>query len=93
MDNNTYEYSCFHRWIHPIELGVTQLVNGVQVRMLEANHCPGAALILFKLSTGERILHTGDFRACRDMQAYPELANTHISTLYLDTTYCNPRYT
>ncbi|CAM6088906.1 unnamed protein product [Calypogeia fissa] len=80
------------RWIIPLQLGVSHMIQGVGVRALEANHCPGAALILFRLNTGQQILHTGDFRASKDMQRYPELLSGNISTLYLDTTYCNERY-
>ncbi|KAJ7298202.1 hypothetical protein O6H91_Y011400 [Diphasiastrum complanatum] len=79
------------RWICPLQLEVMQVIEGVEVTLLDANHCPGAALIHFRLKNGQKILHTGDFRACKAMQKYPELLGT-ISTLYLDTTYCNPRY-
>lgn len=80
------------RWIHPVPLGTTQSIDGVEVKMLDANHCPGAAIILFRLKNGQAILHTGDFRACRAMQSYPEFRECHVHTLYLDTTYCNQRY-
>lgn len=80
------------QWLRPVKLGVTLVVEGVEVQFLEANHCPGAAIILFQLPGGQRILHTGDFRACKGMQTYPELLSSRIFSLYLDTTYCNPRY-
>lgn len=60
--------------------------------MLEANHCPGAALIFFHLADGRRVLHTGDFRACKLMQSYPLLVNQRVHSVYLDTTYCNAKY-
>ena len=80
------------RWIHPLALGTSHFIDGVEVKMLDANHCPGAAIILFQLKNGQAILHTGDFRACKAMQSYPELRKGSIHTLYLDTTYCNQRY-
>lgn len=80
------------QWIRPVKLNFRFTVEGVKVQFLEANHCPGAALILFQTSCGQRILHTGDFRACKSMQDYPDLLSGRITSLYLDTTYCNPKY-
>ncbi|KAJ6837502.1 DNA cross-link repair protein SNM1 [Iris pallida] len=78
-------------YICPLELGEENVIEGVKVTLLEANHCPGAALIHFRLKDGRCYLHTGDFRASKPMQSYP-LLNQHINMLYLDTTYCNPKY-
>lgn len=80
------------RYICPLELDTEYVIEGIKVTMLEANHCPGAAMIHFRLADGQCYLHTGDFRACKLMQAYPILLNLHVNLLYLDTTYCNPRY-
>lgn len=84
--------SCVSRFIRPLELNEEHMIGGVRVTLLEANHCPGAALIHFHLSNGQRYLHTGDFRASKLMQTYPLLAKQQVDVLYLDTTYCNPRY-
>lgn len=81
------------RFINPLELDTEYVIEGIKVTMLEANHCPGAALILFHLADGRRVLHTGDFRACKLMQSYPLLVNQHIHSLHLDTTCCNAKYT
>ncbi|ONK58653.1 uncharacterized protein A4U43_C09F15290 [Asparagus officinalis] len=78
--------------ICPLELDIEHDIEGIKVTMLEANHCPGAALIHFRLRDERTYLHTGDFRACNLMQSHPLLASQHINVLYLDTTYCNPRY-
>jgi DNA cross-link repair 1A protein len=61
---------------------------------VEANHCPGSIMFLLRLpATGDVILHTGDFRACPDMESDPAFWNLgRIDRLYLDTTYCQPQY-
>ncbi|KAG1370234.1 putative DNA cross-link repair protein SNM1 [Cocos nucifera] len=79
-------------YIRPLELDTEHVIEGTKVTLLEAHHCPGAALIHFRLSNGQIHLHTGDFRACKQMQSYPLLLNHRINVLYLDTTYCNPKY-
>lgn len=79
-------------FIHTLELDVEHVIEGIKVTMLEANHCPGAALIHFNLPSGQCYLHTGDFRASKLMQTYPLLLNQRVNVLYLDTTYCNPKY-
>ncbi|KAF9091250.1 DNA break repair nuclease [Mortierella sp. AD031] len=73
------------------------VVQGVTVRLMDANHCPGSVLFVFDLHNPKRrYLHTGDFRAAPDMCIDPILRqpqNVPIDILYLDTTYSNPRYT
>lgn len=88
----TFNASEPRRYIHPLELDTEYVIQGVKVTLLEANHCPGAALLHFRLPTGLCYLHTGDFRASKLMQAHPLLANNRVNVLYLDTTYCNPKY-
>ncbi|RHZ63784.1 DNA cross-link repair protein PSO2 [Aspergillus thermomutatus] len=61
------------RWVVDLEFERKTEVpgtNGVQVTMIEANHCPGSAIFLFEKEVGsglsarvQRILHCGDFRA------------------------------
>ncbi|KAL6650684.1 hypothetical protein ACP70R_009609 [Stipagrostis hirtigluma subsp. patula] len=79
-------------YICPLELDTEYVIEGVTVTLLEANHCPGAALIHFRLSDGKTYLHTGDFRASKSMQLHPLLQRSRLHLLYLDTTYCNPKY-
>ncbi|KAM0838153.1 hypothetical protein ACQ4PT_061158 [Festuca glaucescens] len=79
-------------YICPLELDTEYVIEGVTVTLLEANHCPGAALIHYRLRDGTTYLHTGDFRASKSMQLHPLLQTGCVNLLYLDTTYCNPKY-
>ncbi|XP_004364857.2 ATP dependent DNA ligase [Capsaspora owczarzaki ATCC 30864] len=83
------------RMIRPLEFNTPVTIDNVQVTLMDANHCPGAAMMLFKVSNGLVYLHTGDFRYHPRMNDYPALiqAQNQIETLFLDTTYCNPKYT
>ncbi|XP_022355155.1 DNA cross-link repair 1A protein [Enhydra lutris kenyoni] len=79
------------QYIHPLPMDTECIVNGIKVVLLDANHCPGAVMILFHLPNGNVLLHTGDFRADPTMER-SRLAGQKIHTLYLDTTYCSPEY-
>lgn len=81
------------QYVHVLPMDMPCVVNGIKVLLLDANHCPGATMILFYLPSGAVILHTGDFRADPSMERYPALMGQQIHTLYLDTTYCSPEYT
>ncbi|KAM6183951.1 DNA cross-link repair 1A protein [Erethizon dorsatum] len=80
------------QYIHPLPMDTECVVSGVKVILLDANHCPGAAMILFYLPNGTVVLHTGDFRADPSMER-SLLAGQKVHLLYLDTTYCSPEYT
>ncbi|XP_075390385.1 DNA cross-link repair 1A protein [Tenrec ecaudatus] len=79
------------QYIHPLPMDTECVVNGVKVVLLDANHCPGAVMVLFYLPNGTVTLHTGDFRADPTMER-SLLAGLRVHTLYLDTTYCSPEY-
>ncbi|KAK5677502.1 DNA cross-link repair protein PSO2/SNM1 [Elasticomyces elasticus] len=104
------------KWVVDLDFDTTSEVpgtKGVNVTMIDANHCPGSSLYLFEKITGkktngedrvQRILHCGDFRACRAHVEHPllmpdvqdkisgKMKEQHIDVCYLDTTYLNPKY-
>ncbi|KAL5559585.1 hypothetical protein UlMin_035796 [Ulmus minor] len=65
---------------------------GIDVMCLDANHCPGAVILLFEPPNGKAVLHTGDFRFDEDGDIKSILQARAIHTLILDTTYCNSEY-
>ncbi|WOH10273.1 hypothetical protein DCAR_0729740 [Daucus carota subsp. sativus] len=73
------------------------VVDDCEVRLVDANHCPGAVQFLFKVRVSdggfERYVHTGDFRYCDDMKLDDALCEfVGADVVYLDTTYCNPKF-
>ncbi|KAK9004388.1 hypothetical protein V6N11_002190 [Hibiscus sabdariffa] len=71
----------------------------VQVMAIDAHHCPGAIMLLFRGEFG-CMLNTGDFRweingerakLGREM-LLNALKDDVVDVLYLDNTYCNPSY-
>ncbi|KAI3812205.1 hypothetical protein L1987_16912 [Smallanthus sonchifolius] len=71
----------------------------VEVMAIDANHCPGAVMYLFRGAFGIT-LYTGDFRwevtseiaQMGKNMLLKALKNDKIDTLYIDNTYCNPSY-
>ncbi|KAJ1927912.1 repair protein PSO2 SNM1 [Tieghemiomyces parasiticus] len=84
------------RYIRALPLNKMVLVDGVQVTLIEANHCPGSVLIYFCIprpgAAPYRILHTGDFRACPAQCRHACVAAAPLDAVYLDTTYLDPTY-
>ncbi|XP_047313576.1 DNA cross-link repair protein SNM1-like [Impatiens glandulifera] len=67
-------------------------IAGINVTCFDANHCPGAIIMLFEPPNNKAVLHTGDFRFCDKMETISHLQDCRIQTLVLDTTYCDPQY-
>uniref|UniRef100_A0A061RID5 Dna repair metallo-beta-lactamase domain-containing protein n=1 Tax=Tetraselmis sp. GSL018 TaxID=582737 RepID=A0A061RID5_9CHLO len=82
------------KWLVPLELQVTHSIGGKKVTLVEANHCPGAAIFVFQIGLSVYV-HTGDMRFESSLISEPfpvGLGGIRIDKLYLDTTYCDPRY-
>ena len=89
------------KYLHPININIPTVIEScgkpVTMLFLDANHCPGAVMALFRINT-RSVLHVGDFRWNNAlMMKMPEIrqfATLHyrLDELYLDTTYCDPRY-
>ena len=60
-----------HRHFHTFDIGddfeLPGVPGGWRVSVLEANHCPGAAMLLFYGLPGCTILHSGDCRLTREV--------------------------
>ncbi|XP_041059264.1 protein artemis isoform X2 [Carcharodon carcharias] len=68
----------------------------ILVTLLPAGHCPGSVMFLFE-GVGGTVLYTGDFRLAKGEAARMELLHSggrvkDIQTVYLDTTFCDPRF-
>ena len=86
-------------WIYCDE----QKNEGVSVVLMDACHCPGAVMFLFKGKMGT-VLHTGDFRFSESMFENPYLfpkekrnkdnkaISIEVDTLFLDNTFADPRF-
>ncbi|CAI0450959.1 unnamed protein product [Linum tenue] len=87
------------QFVFPLPLRETALLDGSEVTLVDANHCPGAVQFLFKVpakssTTGfEMYVHTGDFRYISSMSEDALLRGfIGCDAVFLDTTYCNPKY-
>ncbi|XP_058986526.1 uncharacterized protein LOC131806452 [Musca domestica] len=81
------------KYIHELPLNEPVEIDDIQVTALDANHCPGAIMLMFQSKKPERcILHTGDFRAYHGMEEGHVFWNNTIDTIYLDTTYLSEKY-
>ena len=89
------------KWLHPLPMQTPTIVESkgkpIVVTLLDANHCPGAVMFLFEIGQ-RRILHVGDFRWNTELMLKQGplktlyTNQTRLDELYLDTTYCDERY-
>ncbi len=49
-------------YVVELELHQVHTIRGRSIKLIEANHCPGAVMFLMKDEDNTTILHTGDFR-------------------------------
>ncbi|MED6146118.1 hypothetical protein PIB30_031601 [Stylosanthes scabra] len=87
------------RFVVSLPLRLPVEIDGAEVTLVDANHCPGAVQFLFKVPTKEegkefeRYVHTGDFRFCSSMILEPAIVDfVGCDAVFLDTTYCNPKF-
>lgn len=83
-------------FVFPLSVSESVLIDGCEVSLIDANHCPGAVQFLFKVPVNgkfERYVHTGDFRYRNDMKFEPVLSEfVGADAVFLDTTYCNKKF-
>ena len=68
----------------PIEVGPYNVAD-VEVTLVTANHCPGAAQLIFRLANGDTYLHCGDMRYAAFLQV-----GSHLFPSYKCTGCCTP---
>ncbi|KMS94561.1 hypothetical protein BVRB_020170, partial [Beta vulgaris subsp. vulgaris] len=79
--------------LRDLEFNVGEVIEDVLVTALDANHCPGSAMLLFQHRDGTTNLHCGDMRWHSKMLSIPALMPpVQIDYLHLDTTYCDKKH-
>uniref|UniRef100_A0A1J3IAR9 DNA ligase n=1 Tax=Noccaea caerulescens TaxID=107243 RepID=A0A1J3IAR9_NOCCA len=85
------------QFVFPLPMNQNVAIDGSEVALTDANHCPGAVQFLFKVKSEnggfERYVHTGDFRFSDSMRFDSSLIGfIGCDGVFLDTTYCNPKF-
>lgn len=86
-----HKFKVSPKYIYAHELNEPFYISNVRCIFFDANHCPGAVIILFELPNFMRYLHTGDFRACPEMEQIYDLKCAPIDCCFLDTTFCDAK--
>lgn len=84
-----FKFKVAPKYIYAKELNEPFYIDNVRCTFYDANHCPGAVVILFELPNFMRYLHTGDFRACPAMEQIYDLKCAPVDCCFLDTTFCD----
>jgi Cft2 family RNA processing exonuclease len=81
-------FSNLKPYVVPLELYTDYQIKGRTVTLLEANHCPGAVMFLFKSNSGI-VLHTGDFRFKKAMlpQILKHTEGQAVDFIHMDNTF------
>ncbi|KAJ3219731.1 DNA cross-link repair 1A protein, partial [Clydaea vesicula] len=77
-------------FITRVPMNQVTMIEDCLVTFIDANHCPGAVLILFETKNKKKYLHCGDFRVSQKQMKF--LKSIHFDKIYLDTTYFNADY-
>ncbi|XP_048865718.1 protein artemis-like isoform X2 [Brienomyrus brachyistius] len=84
----------------PTQISLVDEISGekedVMVTLLPAGHCPGSVMFLVEGDRGT-VLYTGDFRLAVGEVSRMEFLHSgsrvkDVRTVYLDTTFCDPKY-
>lgn len=90
--------------IYSLELDVPHWIvlnpstgQGINVTLIDANHCIGSVMFLFQSVETGNILFTGDFRFVPEMLQHPALRDSsgkviEIDQLFLDNTFARPEF-
>ncbi|KAK9116185.1 hypothetical protein Sjap_015132 [Stephania japonica] len=86
-----------HWFVVGLALREKVCIDGCEVALVDANHCPGAVQFLFWVPVAggmdERYVHTGDFRYNCGMKLDSLIGEcVGADAVFLDTTYCNPKF-
>ncbi len=77
--------------LRPVREGETVEEDGLAITALPANHCPGSVMYHLRSGDGGTALYTGDFRLDDEVRSGLDGLGP-VDTLYLDSTYADPRY-
>ena len=80
--------------LRAVDVGRSIVVDGVRCTFIDANHCPGAVMIVFDGIEAGPVLATGDCRFHPGMKTDPTLVAlaSRRPAMMLDTTYCSPAH-